>query len=58
MELRNLATIHVGWRFDGVDPSDSMLDAARLATVEFGDRVVLGPGERIRDGAAVSVAKK
>ena len=44
VELRNLATTHAGWRFDGVDPSESMLDAARLATVEFGDRVVLHRG--------------
>jgi tRNA (cmo5U34)-methyltransferase len=44
VELRNLAAAHAGWAFDGVDPSESMLEAARLATVEFGDRVVLHRG--------------
>lgn len=44
VELRNLASAHAGWAFDGVDPSESMLEAARLATAEFGDRVVLHRG--------------
>jgi len=44
MELRNLAVAHAGWHLDGVDPSDSMLEAAHLATAEFGSRVVLHRG--------------
>lgn len=44
VELRNLATVHAGWRLDGVDPSGSMLEAAHLATAEFGDRVQLHRG--------------
>lgn len=44
VELSNLAAAHAGWTFDGVDPSDSMLEAAYLATAEFGDRVALQKG--------------
>jgi len=33
-------------------------DLVEVAGLKAGDRVVLDPGERIRDGAAVSVAKK
>lgn len=44
VELRNLASQHAGWHFDGVDPSESMLEAARLATGPFRDRVVLHRG--------------
>ncbi|WP_338720570.1 class I SAM-dependent methyltransferase [Devosia sp. XK-2] len=44
VELHNLAATHPGWRLDGVDPSDSMLEAAHLATAAFGDRVALHKG--------------
>lgn len=44
IELNNLAKTHAGWHFDGVDPSESMLEAARVATAEFGDRVALHRG--------------
>lgn len=44
VELSNLAASHVGWRLDGVDPSESMLESARLATARFGDRVALHRG--------------
>lgn len=44
MELRNLAAVHAGWHLVGVDPSDGMLEAAHLATAEFGDRVQLHRG--------------
>ena len=44
MELSNLATARTGWQFDGVDPSASMLDAARVATADFGARVTLHRG--------------
>ncbi|SMQ72169.1 tRNA (cmo5U34)-methyltransferase [Devosia lucknowensis] len=44
MELSTLASTHADWRLDGVDPSDSMLDAARVATAKFGERVTLSKG--------------
>ena len=44
VELSNLARSHAGWRFDGVDPSDGMLEAAREATAGLGRRVVLHKG--------------
>ncbi|MBB4051960.1 tRNA (cmo5U34)-methyltransferase [Devosia subaequoris] len=44
MELRNLASRHAGWQFDGVDPSEQMLDTARAATAAFADRVQLHEG--------------
>ena len=44
IELTNLAGAHAGWQFDGVDPSDSMLAAARLAVADFADRVALHRG--------------
>lgn len=44
VELINLAAAHSGWLFDGVDPSESMLDAAREATAGFGGRVNLYRG--------------
>lgn len=44
MELSNLAGAHAGWQFDGVDPSESMLDAARAATADCRERVVLHCG--------------
>lgn len=44
VELSNLAAAHEGWQFDGVDPSESMLEAARVATAELGQRVALHPG--------------
>jgi tRNA (cmo5U34)-methyltransferase len=31
MELTTLSEAHPGWRFDGVDPSAPMLEAARVA---------------------------
>ncbi|MBJ3783281.1 class I SAM-dependent methyltransferase [Devosia sp. MSA67] len=44
IELRNLAASHAGWHLDGVDPSESMLEVARVAMTEFGDRVALYRG--------------
>ncbi len=44
MELDTLARAHRGWQFDGVDPSQSMLEAARVAVAPFGDRVRLHQG--------------
>lgn len=44
VELRNLAATHAGWRLDGVDPSESMLESARAATAEYYDRVALHEG--------------
>jgi tRNA (cmo5U34)-methyltransferase len=44
VELSNLAAAHEGWQFDGVDPSESMLEAARVATAGFGARVQLHHG--------------
>lgn len=45
MELRTLADAHVGWRFDGVDPSEEMLDAARSAVSAHANRVQLHKGK-------------
>jgi tRNA (cmo5U34)-methyltransferase len=44
VELSNLAAAHEGWRFDGVDPSETMLEAARIATAEYLERVALHSG--------------
>lgn len=44
MELANLAKAHAHWTFEGVDPSQSMLDAARLATSAHADRICLHHG--------------
>lgn len=44
VELANLAQSHAQWQFDGVDPSASMLDAARTATANFGNRVTFHAG--------------
>lgn len=44
IELRNLAARHKNWTFDGVDPSEAMLAAARDATAEYSDRVALHLG--------------
>jgi tRNA (cmo5U34)-methyltransferase len=44
IELRNLAARHENWTFDGVDPSEAMLAAARDATAEYSDRVALHLG--------------
>jgi tRNA (cmo5U34)-methyltransferase len=44
VELANLAGARSGWTFDGVDPSESMLEAARTATATFSSRVTLHAG--------------
>lgn len=44
MELNNLANRHTAWRFDGVDPSQIMLETARLAVEDYSDRVDLHLG--------------
>lgn len=44
MELSNLAAARPGWRFDGVDPSEAMLEAARVATASHAERVTLHHG--------------
>lgn len=44
VELANLAHSHAQWQLDGVDPSQSMLDAARAATTAYGKRVGLHAG--------------
>lgn len=47
LELEDMARAHPGWRFDGVDPSQSMLDLAeqRLQSAGVsGDRVALHHG--------------
>ena len=45
MELREFAAAQWHWRFDGVDPSPNMLEAARQATAEWSDRIALHPGK-------------
>lgn len=50
LELAYLAAQHVGWTFEGVDPSRPMLDLAREATAAFADRITLREG--IIDAAA------
>ena len=47
LELEDMALAHLGWRFDGVDPSQPMLDLAaqRLQSAGVaGDRVALHHG--------------
>jgi tRNA (cmo5U34)-methyltransferase len=44
MELASFAEGQPGWRFDGVDPSPEMLEAARRATEAFASRIVLHEG--------------
>lgn len=44
MELATLAAAHAGWQFDGVDPSEEMLEAARAATAAHAGRVHLHRG--------------
>ncbi|MFI8618543.1 class I SAM-dependent methyltransferase [Acidovorax sp. NPDC077693] len=47
LDLKEMARAHPGWRFDGVDPSQPMLDLAaqRLQSAELsGDRVALHHG--------------
>ena len=44
MELRTLAEAHADWRFDGVDPSAEMLEAARGAIADHAGRVRLHQG--------------
>ena len=44
LELRALAGMQSGWRFDGVDPSREMLELARTALGEHQARVTLHEG--------------
>ncbi|MFN7156242.1 MAG: class I SAM-dependent methyltransferase [Acidovorax sp.] len=46
LELEDMAQAHPGWRLDGVDPSQPMLDLAaqRLESVEVSDRVAIHHG--------------
>lgn len=46
LELEDMARAHPGWRFDGVDPSQPMLDLAaqRLESAGVSDRVTLHHG--------------
>ncbi|ODT66964.1 MAG: methyltransferase [Pelagibacterium sp. SCN 63-23] len=44
MELANFAAAQPGWRFDGVDPSPEMLEAARMTTLEHAARIDLHQG--------------
>lgn len=44
LELRAMAKLNPGWRFDGVDPSAQMLDQARAVTHDFTDRITLHEG--------------
>jgi tRNA (cmo5U34)-methyltransferase len=46
LELEDMARAHPGWRFDGVDPSQPMLDLAaqRLEAAGVSDRVALHHG--------------
>ena len=44
VELDTLARSHHGWQLDGVDPSESMLEAARVAVAPFNERVRLHQG--------------
>lgn len=44
MELRALAAMEPGWRFDGVDPSPDMLDQARIAVGADRNRVTFHQG--------------
>ena len=44
MELRALAEMEPGWRFDGVDPSSDMLNQARIAVGKDRDRVTFHEG--------------
>lgn len=44
MELAEFAARQPGWRFDGVDPSPKMLEAARVATEAWSDRIALYHG--------------
>ncbi|NGP18311.1 class I SAM-dependent methyltransferase [Devosia aurantiaca] len=45
MELSAFAEAQPQWRFDGVDPSAKMLDAAREATMAWSDRISLHEGK-------------
>ncbi|MBB5206601.1 class I SAM-dependent methyltransferase [Chiayiivirga flava] len=45
LELRALAGMHAGWRFDGVDPSAPMLDLARTTLGPLASRVRLHEGD-------------
>ncbi|UYO01370.1 MAG: class I SAM-dependent methyltransferase [Devosia sp.] len=44
IELDVLASAHAEWTFDGVDPSDAMLDTARQVTRAHADRIRLHTG--------------
>jgi tRNA (cmo5U34)-methyltransferase len=44
LELKAMAAMYPGWRFDGVDPSAPMLDQARAAIGDFKDRIALYEG--------------
>ncbi len=44
LELRAMAAMYAGWRFDGVDPSAPMLDQARAITHDFTRRITLHQG--------------
>jgi tRNA (cmo5U34)-methyltransferase len=45
MELSEYAAAQPGWRFDGVDPSSQMLEAARVATSAWSHRIALHEGK-------------
>jgi len=44
LELRAMAGMHPGWRFDGIDPSTQMLDQARVTAKDFAGRIMLHEG--------------
>lgn len=44
LELRAMAGMHSGWRFDGIDPSKQMLDQAHVTANDFADRIRLHEG--------------
>jgi tRNA (cmo5U34)-methyltransferase len=45
MELAAFADAPGNWRFDGVDPSANMLEAARQATARWAERIALHEGK-------------
>jgi tRNA (cmo5U34)-methyltransferase len=44
LEIRAFAQLHSGWRFDGVDPSEQMLDLARQTLGPLASRVTFQQG--------------
>jgi tRNA (cmo5U34)-methyltransferase len=45
MEISEFAAAQMGWRFDGVDLSPQMLEAARVATIAWSNRIALYEGK-------------